>query len=428
MFNKQRLLACLLLLATSAIVAATPTAWAWKQVEATTERRATRDVRHPAGDSNRGDAILGSSSLGSRIIIDHQVQRCQALGPAAPHAIRGVDCAVGCRCGDGEPRWKEMRLIPWQQFAQGEYLGHARLAHVDEYRLRVDDTIDFLFRLTREEIAGPYELSVGDQIEIVSYTDERLNRTVIVQPDGTITMMLIGQIRATRRTIQQLREELEEQYKEYYKIPAITVSPVRLNAKLEDLRDTVDARGGQGGQRLQVRITPAGVVRLPGIDPVHAQGLTLDELKREIDARYAAAIPGIEVTPLLAERAPRFVYVVGEVAQSGRYTLEGPTTVMQAIALAGSFRVGANLRQVVVFRRGDDWRLMATMLDLQGALYGKRPCPADEIWLSDSDLIVVPKTPIQIADEFIDQVFTRGIYGVVPFQGMTINFAKLSSI
>jgi hypothetical protein len=84
--------------------------------------------------------------------------------------------------------------------------------------------------------------------------------------------------------------------------------------------------------------------------------------------------------------------------------------------MAGGWQPGANLRQVVVFRRGPDWRLMATMLDLRGALYGRRPVPADDIWLNDSDTVLLPKTPIQQADEFIEQVFTRGIYGVVPIE------------
>jgi polysaccharide export outer membrane protein len=71
---------------------------------------------------------------------------------------------------------------------------------------------------------------------------------------------------------------------------------------------------------------------------------------------------------------------------------------------------------------------MATMLDLRGALYGHRPCPADEIWLNDSDIVVVPKSPILVADDIINLVFTRGIYGVVPFQGVNVNFAKLGTI
>jgi polysaccharide export outer membrane protein len=100
---------------------------------------------------------------------------------------------------------------------------------------------------------------------------------------------------------------------------------------------------------------------------------------------------------------------------------------MQAIALAGSWNVGANLNQVVVFRRDANWCLMATRLDIRGALYGKRPCPADEIWIRDSDIVVVPKTPILVADEFIELVFTRGIYGVFPVD-FSVNIDRLSSL
>jgi polysaccharide export outer membrane protein len=69
---------------------------------------------------------------------------------------------------------------------------------------------------------------------------------------------------------------------------------------------------------------------------------------------------------------------------------------------------------VVVFRRGPDWRLMATMLDMSGALYARRPVPADDIWLNDSDIVLVPKTPIQQVDEVIEQYITRGVYSLVP--------------
>jgi polysaccharide export outer membrane protein len=108
------------------------------------------------------------------------------------------------------------------------------------------------------------------------------------------------------------------------------------------------------------------------------------------------------------------VFVVGEVRTPGRYTLEGPTTAIQSIALAGGWSNGGNVRHIVVFRRAEDWRLLATRLDLQGALYGKRPAPADEIWLRDSDIVVVPKSTIKQADDLIELVFTNGIYRVFP--------------
>ena len=78
--------------------------------------------------------------------------------------------------------------------------------------------------------------------------------------------------------------------------------------------------------------------------------------------------------------------------------------------------MGANLRQVVIFRRGDDWRLLATTVNLQGAvLLANQPCPPGELWISDSDVVLVPKGPLLLTDDYINLIFTRGIYGVVPF-------------
>lgn len=350
---------------------------------------------------------------------------CQALGPAAPCAICGVDCSTCSWCK--RSGWERMRAVAWQAYAQGEYVGHERTAHVPEYRLRVDDQLDMIYRVTREETAQPYRLNVGDEIRVESFTDSALNRDLLIQPDGTVTLRLLGQVHATGLTVTQLRDELEKLYLKFYKVPAITVTPLKVNTKLEDLRATVDRRQGLGGQSQLVRVTPEGTVALPAIGSVPAQGLTLGELQQELNERYRQEVEGIEVIPVLAQRAPRFVYVLGEVRNPGRFEMTGPTTAIQALGMAGGWNVGAHLRQVVVFRRGDDWRLLATMLDLREALYGKQPCPPGEIWLSDSDVIIVPKHPILVADDFISLVFTRGIYGVFPAT-YSFNFAKLSTL
>jgi polysaccharide export outer membrane protein len=335
------------------------------------------------------------------------------LGPATPYPIKAVDCATGCAIGQN---WCNVPpTMAWQPYGQGEYTGHDRLPHVSEYRLRVDDQLEFIYRLTREETPDPYRFSVGDELKIESSTDDTLDRKLIVQPDGTITLKLLGQMSALRLTVDQLRGEIEKAYKVYYRTPDITVTPVRVNAKLEDLRATVDKRFGFGGQSRDATITPEGTISLPAIGSVQAQGLTLMELKRELDERYAQEVEGLEVTPVLLKRAPRYVYVVGMVHTPGRYELRGPTTLTQTIALAEGWNVGANLRQVVVFRRGDDWRLLAAMFDIRGALYGKTKCPADEIWISDSDVVVVPKAPIRVFDDYVQLVFTQGLYGVMPF-------------
>ncbi len=349
------------------------------------------------------------------------LRRCQS------RCVVGVDCD-GCN-PFGERGWNARRPIPWERLGHGEYIGPSRTVHVPEYRLRVDDQLEFVYRLTRVESSQPYELNVGDRVRIESMIDEDLGRELVVQPDGMITLLLLGQVRAARRTVTELQKELEERYYKYYKVPAITVTPLQVNTRLEDLRAAVDSRYGQaGGQGQQSRISPEGTIQLPAIGSVPAQGLTLDELKREIDERYNLIVDGIGVTPRLLLRADRHIYVVGEVPDPGRKLLESPTSAMQAIAMAGGWNNGGNLRQIVVFRRTEDWGLMATKLDLRGALLGERPCPSDELWLRDSDIVVVPKSHLLRTDDFIELLFTRGIYGVLPMQGISLNFQKLSTI
>ncbi len=58
---------------------------------------------------------------------------------------------------------------------------------------------------------------------------------------------------------------------------------------------------------------------------------------------------------------------------------------------------------------------------------GKQPAPQGEIWLSDSDVIIVPKGRILETDDWINLLFTRGLYGVFPLQP-NITWAKLATI
>jgi polysaccharide export outer membrane protein len=391
---------------------------------------------HGGAEVGRGRPVASVSTRESRVVDWDRVKLCQALGPAAPYPIWGVDSTAAC--GQGEVTWKARGPVDWQAFAQGEYAGHARLAHVPDYRLRVDDEIAFVYRLTHEATHAPYQLQVGDTIRVESLTgdaseggaQDNIRRDIEIQPDGTISLPLLGQVRAADMTIESLRQQLEERYKRYYKVPAITVTPVKINTRLQDLLNAVYARrANNAGGLPQSKINPDGRVYLPGLDPICAQGLTIAELKWEVDSRYAASIPGVDVTPIIISRAPRNVFVIGEVKTPGRYTLEGPTTLIGALSMAGGWNRGANLRQIVVFRRGDDWRMLATMLDVNGALYGRRPTPADDIWLNDSDIIIVPKSPILVADEFISQFFTEGVYAMFPqFAFGAFNFNNFRSI
>lgn len=358
----------------------------------------------------RADFVVDFSRPGAATI-----EPCQALGPAAPFCLEGVDSAL--TGGAAELGWDAMGPVMYQQFAQGEYVGPPRAPHLVEYRVRVADQLEFLFRLTREPSGEMYRINVGDQFTVKSFADERLELTYIVQPDGYITPHLLQEpVRAAGRTFEELRDELNERYAEFYNDPAISLLPVQIDTPLVDLRQSVANFAGQGGQAIQRTITPEGGVSLPVLGTIYVQGLTIPELEQEINARYLEHLHGLEVTVNLFQRAPAFIYVLGQVSAPGRYELTGPTTTMGAIALAQGWQIGANTRHIVVFRRADDWRLMATVLDLRRPLYGGTAIPSDEIWLRDSDIVVVPKSPVLVANEIIEMLFTRGAYAVFPIQ------------
>lgn len=347
--------------------------------------------------------------------------------PAAGRSLQGVDQFTKGRNGR-EGKWRDSENVPWESMAYGEYIGPHRKPAVAEYQLRVNDRIEFVYLRTRQKSAEPYQLFVGDTIRILSAIDASLNQeALVIRPDGMISLSLIGQVLAAGKTVENLQAELDERYTKFVKNPAMVVQVSLGETPLQDIINSVDATQGRGGQGREAVVSPDGTVQLPGIGSIPAIGLTLNEMGREVNARYQGRQGGIEVTPILVQRAPRFIYVVGEVGQGGRFEMVGPTSVMQAIALADGFEDGGNMRQVVVFRRDQNWRLTATKLDLNGALLGKRPHPSDEIWLRDSDIVLVPKKPIQRLSEAVNEYLTNTVYGIYP-RALLFNFDGVTTL
>ena len=110
----------------------------------------------------------------------------------APVSPAGLPVPGGCRlrcgvpcdaCPPGNiPTWKASQPIPWEVFAQGEYVGPARSAHVGVYRLRVDDILQLVYRLSGQVSLHPYRLNVRDRIRVESLSSpQEVDRDVIIQ-------------------------------------------------------------------------------------------------------------------------------------------------------------------------------------------------------------------------------------------------------
>jgi polysaccharide export outer membrane protein len=75
-----------------------------------------------------------------------------------------------------------------------------------------------------------YVIGVGDQLHITVWKNPELSTTIYVRPDGTITMPLMGDIRAADRTPSQLTEDISTRLKTFVKeenaVVSIAVSEV----------------------------------------------------------------------------------------------------------------------------------------------------------------------------------------------------------
>lgn len=108
--------------------------------------------------------------------------------------------------------------------------------------------------------------------------------------------------------------------------------------------------------REDIVIRPDGQVSLPLIGDVRAEGLTADELAKEITERYKEFKDNPAVSVSVKAVNSYSIFVLGEVQAPGKYPLKSYATVLQAISIAGGFTEFAseNAMQVVRHTVGED--------------------------------------------------------------------------
>lgn len=168
-------------------------------------------------------------------------------------------------------------------------------------------------------------LKSGDSLSISVLQDPKLDRNVVVDPSGQIAFPLAGHIRARGLTPQAIENILKSKLKANYKDDNLDVTVAVLNSPKD--------------------------------------------------------IPEEDLKPK--------VFITGEVARPGSYVVRQPTTLMQAIALAGGVGPFAAKRKIQVRRRapsGDEtifmfnYKAYEAGLDLEG-----------NIRLRAGDVIMVPE-------------------------------------
>jgi polysaccharide export outer membrane protein len=103
----------------------------------------------------------------------------------------------------------------------------------------------------------------------------------------------------------------------------------------------------------KIQIDAGGQIVLPLIGVVNAGGLTAAQLSKDIAAKLGDKyLESPQVSVLIEDAVSQRVTVTGAVVESGVFSLKGPTTLMQAVAMAkGPDNKLANTRHVAIFRQ-----------------------------------------------------------------------------
>ncbi len=120
----------------------------------------------------------------------------------------------------------------------------------------------------------------------------------------------------------------------------------------------------------QVRVRPDGRISLPLLRDVQAAGLTPDQLRQHLEAVAKPFFANVNATVIVHEINSRKVFVTGEVAHPGGFALNGPMTVLQALALAGGLSEFSDAEHIDVLRT-DAGRRKPIGVQLQGRPQGQ---------------------------------------------------------
>lgn len=100
----------------------------------------------------------------------------------------------------------------------------------------------------------------------------------------------------------------------------------------------------------EVTVRPDGMITLPLVGTVRAEGLAPEALKAELQKLAARFVADPNVTVSVKQVNSRKVFITGQVAHPGPYPLTGPRSIMQLISLAGGLLEYADKYNIVTLR------------------------------------------------------------------------------
>jgi polysaccharide export outer membrane protein len=136
-----------------------------------------------------------------------------------------------------------------------------------------------------------------------------------------------------------------------------------------------------------VVVRPDGKISVPLLNDVPAAGQTPQQLGDNIKAVAKRWVQDPNVTVIIRQINSRAVFITGRVAHAGRYPLNGTTSVLQLIAMAGGLSDWADAENVTVMR-ADQTGFVTKRFNYKDVIARKNL--EQNIELQPGDTVIVP--------------------------------------
>jgi polysaccharide export outer membrane protein len=179
--------------------------------------------------------------------------------------------------------------------------------------------------------------------------------------------------------------------------PKLVERNPRYKLRVEDTFELDFPLSPEFNQTLQVQ--PDGYVTLQAAGSLYVEGQAVPELTQSVKTAYAKILHDPIVSVVLKDFEKPYFIAAGEVSKPGKYDLRGPTTVTEAIAIAGGFNDKAKHSQVVLFHRTAEGTYESKLLNVKKLLADRNL--SEDIRLQPGDMLYVPQSAFSKIQRFI---------------------------
>jgi len=191
-------------------------------------------------------------------------------------------------------------------------------------------------------------LQPGDTLAFSVWQHSDLHYIATIEPDGMVTFPLVGRLKASGRTVEEIKSLTQKKLRGYIRDAQVTILPTFLNRRM--LHD-------------------------------------------------------YKVSVLASQLQPRRVAIIGEVGVQGLTPIDGSLKLVDALAQARLQRKTASLNSIVVIRNNVSGNPQYRRIRLDDFFDGE--APEQNIYLQNDDIVIVPKTFIAKTGDYVEQFFTR---------------------